>query len=57
MMGHHSFNDKAAVLIRRPHKCPSTLKSIKVPVQRKCVINGYWSLYTMGNTLRIYKVL
>lgn len=29
MMGHHSFNDKAAVLIRRPYKCPSTLKALK----------------------------
>lgn len=34
-----------------------TTYSIKVPVQRKCVINDYWSLYTMGNTLKIYKVL
>lgn len=29
MMDHHSFNDKAAVLIRRPYKCPSTLKALK----------------------------
>lgn len=29
MMGHHAFNGKAAVLIRRPYKCPSTLKALK----------------------------
>lgn len=29
MMGHRYFNDKAAVLIRRPYKCPLTLKALK----------------------------
>lgn len=29
MMGHRSFNDKAAVLIRRPYKCPSPLTALK----------------------------
>lgn len=29
MMGHRYFNNKAAVLIRRPYKCPLTLKALK----------------------------
>lgn len=54
-MGHHSFNDKAAVLIRRPYKCPSTLKALKCLYSANVLLTVTEVYTPWGNTLRIYK--